>query len=128
MTSRGCFPGNTHENWVKNARDRWGDRFDYPERYEHSGKRMEIICREHGSFHQEPRKHTEGIKGCKPCSLAARAETYRRKHEKIFLRRAREIYGDRYRYHLVRYVHSKREVVIVCRKHGPFPQTPSNHT
>lgn len=35
--------------------------------------------------------------------------------------------GDKYDYSLVEYINAHTDVTIICRKHGPFKQTPTNH-
>lgn len=44
-----------------------------------------------------------------------------------FIKRAREIHGDRYDYSKVEYVNSQTNVCIICPEHGEFWQTPNNH-
>lgn len=44
-----------------------------------------------------------------------------------FIKKAEEIHGDRYDYSTVDYVNANTNVKIVCRKHGEFEQSPSNH-
>jgi hypothetical protein len=44
-----------------------------------------------------------------------------------FIKRAREIHGDKYDYSKVEYINSKTKVCIICTEHGEFWQTPSNH-
>jgi hypothetical protein len=44
-----------------------------------------------------------------------------------FIKRAREIHGDKYDYSKVEYKNSKEKVCIICPVHGEFWQTPSNH-
>lgn len=46
---------------------------------------------------------------------------------KEFIRRSKEIHGNRYGYSKVEYTFYKSKVVIVCKKHGDFLQTPDNH-
>jgi hypothetical protein len=46
---------------------------------------------------------------------------------KAFVNAAHEIHGNLYDYSLVSYKTSRDKVEIVCKKHGPFPQTPDNH-
>ena len=45
----------------------------------------------------------------------------------LFITKATKIHGDRYDYSKVDYVNAKTKVVILCRVHGEFTQTPSNH-
>ncbi len=45
-----------------------------------------------------------------------------------FIKKAREVHGDRYDYSKVEYVNSTTKVCIICPKHGEFWQRPSHHT
>jgi very-short-patch-repair endonuclease len=45
-----------------------------------------------------------------------------------FVKRARNIHGDRYSYDLVEYVNSHTKVKIICKEHGAFYQLPYVHT
>ena len=47
--------------------------------------------------------------------------------QSLFLEKAHIIHGDRYDYSLVDYQGSKKKVVIICKIHGEFSQTPDNH-
>lgn len=44
-----------------------------------------------------------------------------------FIRKAREIHGDKYDYSKVVYVKSNLKVVIICPEHGEFLQSPNSH-
>jgi very-short-patch-repair endonuclease len=44
-----------------------------------------------------------------------------------FVKNAKNVHGDRYDYSMVYYVDSRTIVDILCREHGVFQQTPSNH-
>ena len=44
-----------------------------------------------------------------------------------FIKKAREIHGDRYDYSKVKYVNYKTKVEIICPEHGEFYMTPNNH-
>ena len=46
---------------------------------------------------------------------------------KEFVTKARKVHGRRYAYSQVDYVNSRTPVLIVCRKHGAFPQSPNSH-
>ena len=45
----------------------------------------------------------------------------------IFIKRAKEIHGDKYDYSLVKYTNAKTRVEIICPVHGKFTQIPYNH-
>lgn len=44
-----------------------------------------------------------------------------------FIRRVKEVHGDKYDYSLVEYVNVRTPVAIICRRHGVFYQLPSGH-
>lgn len=44
-----------------------------------------------------------------------------------FIKRAREIHGDKYDYSKVEYVNNHTKVCVICPKHGEFWQVPSSH-
>ena len=44
-----------------------------------------------------------------------------------FIKRAREVHGNRYDYSKVSYVAAISNVTIICPEHGEFEQRPSNH-
>lgn len=44
-----------------------------------------------------------------------------------FIKRAKEIHGDKYDYSKVKYVNKRTNVVIICPIHGEFSQNPHNH-
>ena len=45
-----------------------------------------------------------------------------------FIKKAREVHGDKYDYSNVEYVDAKTNVCIICKQHGVFWQRPSHHT
>lgn len=46
---------------------------------------------------------------------------------KEFILKAEKVHGDRYDYSKVNYVKSSLKIVIICKLHGEFLQTPANH-
>lgn len=44
-----------------------------------------------------------------------------------FIEKIKLIHGDKYDYSMVEYVNTCTKVIIVCKEHGDFSQTPSNH-
>lgn len=47
--------------------------------------------------------------------------------ETNFIRKAQNIYGDKYDYSKVRYINSREKVIIICSEHGEFSMLPFNH-
>lgn len=44
-----------------------------------------------------------------------------------FLKKAKEVHGDKYDYSKVEYINSQTKICIICKEHGEFWQTPANH-
>ncbi len=44
-----------------------------------------------------------------------------------FIKKAKNVHGDKYDYSKVEYINSQTKVCIVCPEHGEFWQTPANH-
>ena len=87
--------------------------------------KIEIICPDHGSFHQRLFSHLKGF-GCPNCGWAVTAKKLCHSHER-FLEDALRVHGDRYDYSEVEYVNALSKVTIICPDHGPFEQKPANH-
>lgn len=51
----------------------------------------------------------------------------KRRTKDEFIRRAKEIHGDKYDYSKVEYVNNTTKVCIICPVHGEFWQYPNNH-
>ena len=72
------------------------------------------------TFWQLPQNHLYGA-GCFECYGSKKLTT------EEFIKRAREVHGDKYDYSLVVYTHSHKKVTIICPIHGPFEQSAANH-
>lgn len=98
-----------------------GDKFIYPPFvYSSNKKKIEILCREHGSFSQGVKEHIKGG-GCPRCAKNAKMDT------SSFIDKARKKHGDKYDYQNVIYTHNEIHVNITCKKHGDYSQTPHAH-
>lgn len=104
----------TTADFVKSAKDRHGDRYDYSASvYAGSETKVSILCRQHGQFTQKPRSHCNGA-GCPQCG-----GVYRPSNEE-FIERLRSVHGDRYDYSKTVYSRSLDKVSATCREHGDF--------
>jgi hypothetical protein len=45
----------------------------------------------------------------------------------LFITKAIKIHNDKYDYSKVNYINAKTKIIITCKYHGDFEQTPSNH-
>ena len=117
----------TTEEWIASANKVHNGKYNYSKvEYIDSNTKVCIICPEHGEFWQEAKSHLSG-RGCKKCANEATGER-RRSSKSDFIKKSREVHGDKYDYSKVKYVNSATKVCIICSKHGEFLQTPSNHT
>ena len=112
---------NTKE-FIEKAKEVHGDKYDYSKvEYIDANTKVCIVCPIHGEFWQKPSNHLQG-KGCLVC--AQRRNTITKEE---FIKKAREVHGDKYDYSKVEYITSTTKVCIICPKHGEFWQTPCSH-
>ena len=113
-------------DFIKRARIVHRDKYDYSKSlYLGSREKIEIICPVHGSFFQLPTNHLSG-RGCKECSKIKVARD-QRSNIQDFIKKARNVHGDRYDYSLVDYKNNHTKVEIICKIHGKFLQSPKDH-
>lgn len=87
-----------------------------------------IWCPNHGYFSQIVNNHKNG-RGCQKC-----AEDKNKDTKEIWIEKIKESPYHKnkegeliYNYDDVDYKNNRIDVIINCPKHGPFPQSPSNH-
>lgn len=98
------------------------DRYDYSKvEYVSATKKVEIICRKHGSFFQTPSSHKNGS-NCPECVRENRFCTDDKNLEQF-----KAVHGDTYDYSKLNYYSNKTNVEIICHNHGSFFQTPAEH-
>jgi len=83
--------------------------------------KVKIVCPVHGEFEQIACDHLNGH-GCTQCAIDKS-----KSNTEEFIRKSREIHGDKYGYSKVEYKGSKNKVCIICPEHGEFWQTPESH-
>lgn len=111
----------TKEIFIERSIEYHGIKYDYTKSfYINANAKVEIICKEHGSFFQTPKKHYNGH-GCQKCSKTCKLTN------ETFKEKAINIHGNRYDYSKVNYINTKTKVEIICEYHGSFYQTPDSH-
>lgn len=116
----GVYKPTTVE-FIKKATSLHGNKYDYSKSvYNKTHKKITIICKKHGEFKQQPSRHLQGD-GCPKC-----AGTYTPTTNE-WVKRAIHIHGNRYIYTKVNYVMGLDKVIIICKEHGEFKQTPALH-
>ena len=115
----------TPEQFVKDAKDIHGDKYDYSKVvYVNSTTPIIIICPIHGEFEQIPGGHLCG--GCKQCAHEYIGHCRRKSQEK-FIEEVSVKHNNKYKYNKVVYIHSHAPIIITCPDHGDFIQDPANH-
>ena len=111
----------TTKEFVEKAKQIHGDRYDYSKvDYISAETKVCIICPEHGEFWQTPHAHLNGHR-CPNCFGNIKLTN------EEFIKRSKQIHGDRYDYSKVDYISAETKVCIICPEHGEFWQTPHMH-
>ena len=123
---RGCGKcrgkGLSREERIELFREVHGDKYDYSRYVMRRNKDVITIgCPDHGWVTSVTQLDHQRGTGCIYCGGTAPLNT------EVFIERAKEIHGDRYDYSAVEYESFSSYVTIICGKHGPFPQKPSDH-
>ena len=136
LSGRGCYEcaKNTissklakgKEDFIRKA----NLKHEYKYSYEHSqyvNRRTQILitCDKHGDFLQVPKDHLSGC-GCPKCGQESVAQKLSLTTEE-FIQRAKEVHGSTYMYDKCQYINFNTPVLITCRNHGDFYQTPKAH-
>ena len=117
----------TKEEFIADAVKVHGNKYDYSEVvYVNNKTNVCIICPEHGRFFMRPDCHIILKQGCPKCGYTNLGLS-RRLSKEDFIKKAKEIHGDKYDYTQVNYVSTEKKVDILCPIHGLFRQTPHNH-
>lgn len=113
-------------DFLEKARNIHGNKYNYElVYYIDSVTKVKIKCASHGEFEKAPCRHLMG-EGCQKCSIEAMAANQRYSTED-FIRKAKDIHGDKYDYSMTTYVNSTTPVEIICKSHDSFWQMPAIH-
>lgn len=116
----------TKESFIDKAKIKHGDKYDYSKvKYVNNRTSIIIICDIHGAFSQLASSHLAG-KGCYKCGFLNKKKS-QPCTQKEFISKCRKKHGNRYIYDKVNYKSSSNGVMITCRIHGDFKQTPNSH-
>jgi len=113
--------GLTARQWIAKARAVHGGKYDYSlASFTNIGSPVTILCAEHGPFVQVASVHVKDRCGCPKCfgHKLTSAE---------WVERARAVHGEVYGYARFVYAGPTGKCEVICRQHGSFWVTPSNH-
>jgi hypothetical protein len=114
------------EQFIIEAKEKHGDKYDYSKvEYENNLKEVIIICKEHGEFLQLPKTHKRG-NGCKDCGFII-MKNKQKSNTYDFINKSIIKHGDKYDYSKVVYINAFTKVIIICKEHDEFLQTPNGH-
>jgi hypothetical protein len=110
------------QDFIDEAKIVQGELYDYSKtNYVHALTKIIITCKTHGDFEQIPNKHLRGS-GCHKCSHYTK-----RKTTEDFIIEANQVHNNLYDYSNVSYINAKNKIIITCKIHGDFEQSPINH-
>jgi len=116
----------TTEEFIKEAIEKHGDLYDYSKvDYSSTHQAVIIICRIHGDFSQRASSHIKGA-GCFYCGII-RSRDSKRYTTETYIESAKEKHGDLYDYSKVEYLSNRSKIIIICKTHGEFLQTATQH-
>ncbi len=101
------------------------DKYQYKNYGGTTAAKVTVVCPYHEEFRQRVRLHLQG-QGCRLCrnELFSKNNRYTRAD---FVKLARKQHGNLFDYSKVEYVKGDQEVVVICKKHGPYRQKPVKH-
>ena len=116
----------TTKSFIEKAIKVHGYKYDYSKvNYINNSIKIKIICSIHGEFEQTPVLHLRGS-GCPKCGNYL-LKNIKSSNTKEFIKKAKEIHGDKYDYSKVVYKNAHDKVTIICPIHGEFLKSPNNH-
>ena len=112
----------TQEEFIAEVTAIWGDKLDFSEAvYINSHTNVKVTCRVCGETFTPKPDNLLHHHGCPSCG------GNKKMTRETFIKRAREIHGNKYDYSKVIWVDKFTEVIIVCPIHGEFKQIPKYH-
>ena len=116
----------TTQEFIEIAKSVHNDKYDYSKtEYINSSTKVRVICPKHGEFWQMPNNHLRG-QGCPICKNEKKSLISTSNTEE-FVKKAKQVHGNKYDYSKVKYIDAKTKVCIICPIHGKFYQTPNSH-
>ena len=116
----------TTEQYIQEAIQVHGNKYDYSKViYEHSEKKICIVCPKHGEFLQRASSHLSG-RGCPKCGTE-QGSKLKSKTIDQFISDAIRVHGNKYDYSQSEYINAYTKVKIICPEHGEFWQVPNSH-
>jgi len=127
--SRSKSRSDTADSFIKKAKARHGDRYDYSAiEYVNSKTNVTIVCPIHGEFIQSPAAHIRknNPNGCPTCA-SVKNGIKQRLSQQEWTDRCIQQHGDCYDYSDSHYRGKSNPITIICKTHGSFEQLAGDH-
>ncbi len=116
----------SQEEFIEKSNKIHNNQYNYSKvNYIDSTTKVIIICKIHGEFLQSPNDHLNKC-GCQICGRE-KSNNSKKLTQEEFIERSNKIHNDQYNYSKVNYINTTIKVIIICKIHGEFLQTPSHH-
>jgi hypothetical protein len=121
----------TQEQFINKAHTKHNNYYDYSlVNYVKAQTKVKIICPKHGEFEQQPNNHLFGQR-CVKC-MGDNVRSARKYTQEQWIKKFKMVHDDRYDYSLMKEFTGsgsiiKNKIIIICKKHGEFLQTPNSH-
>ena len=116
------------QDFINKSIEIHGNTYDYSKSiYVNANTKITIICKKHGEFTQLSNNHYKY--GCGSCGKAINIRNIylQKKCKDEFIVKADLVHSNRYDYSKSVYIDTKTKLIIICKIHGEFTQTPNNH-
>jgi hypothetical protein len=119
----------TKDEFIEKSKEKYTELFDYSNmNYIDYTSPLKIICKTHGEIEIIPKKHLFNNFGCKKCGLESRIELSKKyKNISEFMDGANIIHSYKYDYSKSNYINCDVKIIIICKEHKEFEQTPYSH-
>ena len=112
-------------NFLQFAKEKFPE-FDYSKVvYTKSSEPIIVICPKHGEFITKPGIFIRSTHGCPKCANESSAKQ-RSITPENFIKKCKEVWGDKYTYEKTIYINSNIKIVVTCPIHGDFKTRPSD--
>lgn len=103
-----------------------GDKYDLSSVfYVNKRTKIQVICKKHGNWYTLIEQLYRG-QGCPECGKISQGIN-RRLSQDDFISKCKEIHGEIYDYSKSNYELISKKIIITCKIHGDFEQSPSSH-
>lgn len=116
------------QDFINKSIEIHGNTYDYSKSvYINANTKIIINCEVHGEFTQLSNNHYKY--GCGKCGTAKniRNNNLRKACSDNFIQKANLVHSNVYDYSKSNYINAVTKVIIICKIHGEFEQTPNNH-